>query len=164
MVERLVIYTWMHQRREETEHKEVPMVIQYEGNFGVQMEEMLTSLSQDSVATFVIAFLKRHQIPYYLDSQDIFYLDHQDEPIISCYLDEVDNLEEMSLLYQLEWDNNPLSYTNDPITEEDEFGVFLQLKMLQKYPNLNYVFSRNERPDPRGLEDLFIGEELTLVL
>jgi len=140
------------------------MVIQYEGNFGLQMEEMLISLSQDSVATFVIAFLKRHQIPYYLDSQDIFYYDHPDEPMISCFLDKVDNLEEMSLLYQLEWDNNPLSYIGDPITEDDEFGVFLQLKMLQKYPNLNFVFSRNERPGNRDLEDLFIGEAVTLVL
>jgi hypothetical protein len=139
------------------------MVIQYEGNFGLQMEEMLISLSQDSVATFVIAFLQRHQIPYKLDSQDIFYLDHPDEPVISCFLDEVDNLEEMSLLYQLEWDNNPLSYIEDPITEDDEFGVFLQLKMLQKYPNLNFVFSRNERPGNRDLEDLFIGEAVTLV-
>ena len=139
------------------------MVVQYEGNFGLQMEEMLTSLSQDSVATFVIAFLQRHQIPFYLNSQDIYYYDHPDEPMISCFLDKVDNLEEMNLLYQLEWDNNPLSYIGDPITEEDEFGVFLQLKMLQKYPNLNFVFSRNERPDPKSLEDLFIGEELNLV-
>ena len=149
---------------EATKQQEVPMVIQYEGNFGLQMEEMLISLSQDSVATFVIAFLKRHQIPYYLDSQDIFYYDHPDEPMISCFLDKVDNLEEMSLLYQLEWDNNPLSYIGDTITEVDEFGVFLQLKMLQKYPNLNFVFSRNERPGNRDLEDLFIGEAVTLVL
>ena len=140
------------------------MVIQYEGNFGIQMEEMLISLSQDSVATFVIAFLKRHQISYHLNSQDIFCYDHPDEPVICCYLDEVDNLEEMNLLYQLEWDNEAISYSGNPITDDDEFGVFLQLKMLQKYPTLNFVFSRNERPDPRGLEDLFIGEELTLVL
>ena len=148
---------------EATKYQEVPMVIQYEGNFGLQMEEMLTSLSQDSVATFVIAFLKRHQIPYKMDSQNIYYYDHPDEPMITCFLDEVDNLEEMSLLYQLEWDNNPLSYIADTIIEEDEFGVFLQLKMLQKYPNLNFVFSRNEKPNPRGLEELFIGEELPLV-
>jgi hypothetical protein len=77
-------------------------------------------------------------------------------------LDEVTNLEEMSLLYQLEWDNNPLSYIGDTITEDDEFGVFLQLKMLQKYPNLNFVFSRNEK-GPRDLKALFIGEAVTLV-
>ena len=140
------------------------MVIQYEGSYSFQMQEMLTSLSQDSIATFVIAFLKRHQIPYKQKSQDIFYFGHADSPVISCFLDDVDNLEEMNLLYQLEWDNNPLSYIEDPITEDDEFGVFLQLKMLQKYPNLNFMFSRNKRPDPSDLKDLFIGEELTLVM
>ena len=149
---------------EATKQQEVTMVVQYEGNFALQMEEMLISLSQDSVATYVIAFLKRHQIPYNMNSQNIYYYDHPDEPMISCFLDEVDNLEEMNLLYQLEWDNNPLSYTNDPITEDDGVGVFLLLKMLQKYPTLNFIFSRNERPDPRGVEDLFIGEEQTLVL
>ena len=74
----------------------------------------------------------------------------------------MDNLEEMSLLYQLEWDHNPLAYIADTITEEGEFGVFLQLKVLQKYPNLNFVFSRNEK-DLRDLEALFIGETVTLV-
>ncbi|HAF84847.1 MAG TPA: hypothetical protein DCG32_00435 [Sphaerochaeta sp.] len=138
------------------------MVIQYEGNIGFQMQEMLTSLSQDSVSEFVIAFLKRYQIPYRQNSHDIFYYDHPNSLVISCSLDEVTNLEEMSLLYQLEWDNNPLSYIGDTITEDDEFGVFLQLKMLQKYPNLNFVFSRNEK-GPRDLKALFIGEAVTLV-
>ncbi|MBI9095226.1 MAG: hypothetical protein JEY71_10120 [Sphaerochaeta sp.] len=138
------------------------MVIQYEGNIGFQMQEMLTSLSQDSVSEFVIAFLKRHQIPYRQNSHGIFYSGHPKSLVISCSLDEVANLEEMSLLYQLEWENNPLSYIEDTITEDDEFGVFLQLKMLQKYPNLNFVFSRNEK-DSRDLEDLFIGEAVTLV-
>lgn len=138
------------------------MVIQYEGNFGVQMEEMLTSLSQDSIATFVIAFLKRHQIRYKLNAHEIYYFGHPDQPLISCSLDKVDNLEEMNLLYQLEWDNNPLSFIEDPITEDDEFGVFLQLKMLQKYPNLNFVFRKNER-GVRDLEEMFIKDAVLLV-
>ena len=137
------------------------MVIQYEGNIGFQMQEMLTSLSQDSVSAFVIAFLQRHRIPYEQDSHTIFSFDHPDEPVIRCSLDEVDNLEEMNLLYQLEWDHNPLEYIADTITEE-AFGVFLQLKVLQKYPTLNFVFSRNDN-DPRDLQDLFIGEAVTLI-
>lgn len=140
------------------------MVIQYEGNIGLQMQEVLTSLSQDSVATFVIAFLKRHQIPYKQNSsRDIYYLDHPDMSVIRCSLNEVANLEEMSLLYQLEWDTEALSYSGNPITEKDEFGVFLQLKMLQKYPDLNFIFSRNERENFRDLQDLFIGEAVILV-
>lgn len=138
------------------------MVIQYEGNIGFQMQEMLTSLSQDSVSAFVIAFLQRHRIPFKQNSHAIFNYGHPDAPVVRCFLDEVDNLEEMSLLYQLEWDHNPLAYIADTITEEGEFGVFLQLKVLQKYPNLNFVFSRNEK-DLRDLEDLFIGEAVTLV-
>lgn len=138
------------------------MVIQYEGNFGVQMEEMITSLSQDSIATFVIAFLKRHQIPYKQKSQDIFYFGHADSPVISCFLDDVDNLEEMNLLYQLEWANNPLSYIGHTATEENELGVFLLLKMLQKYPGLNFVFRRNERAI-RDLEEMFIKDAVLLV-
>jgi hypothetical protein len=139
------------------------MVIQYEGNIGFQMQEMLTSLSQDSVSTFVIAFLQRHQIPFNQNSSGIFYYDHPDTPMISCFLDEVDNLEEMSLLYQLEWENNPLAYLGDTITEDDEFGVFLLLKMLQMYQEINFVFSRNERRDQRDLEDMFIGKAVTLI-
>lgn len=137
------------------------MVIQYEGNIGFQMQEMLTSLSQDSVSEFVIAFLQRHRIPFKQNSHAIFNYSHPDEPVIRCFLDEVANLEEMNLLYQLEWDHNPLEYIEDTITEE-EFGVFLQLKVLQKYPTLNFVFSRNDK-DPRDLEALFIGEAVTLV-
>ncbi len=137
------------------------MVIQYEGNIGFQMQEMITSLSQDSVSTFVVAFLKRYQIPFYQDSNGIFYYDHPNTPVIRCFLDEVADLEEMNLLYQVEWENNPLAYLADTIIE-DEFGVFLQLRMLQKYPDLNFVFSRNEK-DPRDLQDLFIGKAVTLV-
>lgn len=137
------------------------MVIQYEGTIGFQMQEMITSLSQDSVSAFVVTFLQRHQIPFKQNANGIFYYDHPDEPLITCFLDEVDNLEDMSLLYQLEWENNPLAFINDAITEEGEFGVFLLLKMLQKYPDLNFIFSRNEM-DPRDLQDLFIGEAVTL--
>ena len=138
------------------------MVIQYEGSYSFQMQEMLTSLSQDSVAEFVIAFLKRHQIPYKLSPKKIYYLDQPDEPVIRCSLDDVDNLEEMDLLYQLEWENNPLSYLGNTSNEEEKLGVFLQLKILQKYPNLNFVFSRNEK-DPRDLQEMFIREAVILV-
>ena len=48
------------------------MVIQYEGSYSFQMQEMLTSLSQDSIATFVIAFLIRHQIRYKLNEHEIY--------------------------------------------------------------------------------------------
>ncbi|MDY0287299.1 MAG: hypothetical protein RBR15_00575 [Sphaerochaeta sp.] len=139
------------------------MVIQYEGSYSFQMQQMLTSLSQDSVSEFVIAFLQRHQIRFRQNpSHDIFYLGHRDEPVIRCSLDEVDNLEDMNLLYQLEWEHNPLSCISSSIKEDDQFSVFLQLKMLQKYPNLNFVFSRN-RKDPRELQDLFIGEAVLLI-
>ncbi len=138
------------------------MVIQYEGSYSFQMQEMLTSLSQDSVAEFVIAFLKRHQIPYKLDLHRIYYLAHPDEPVVKCSLDKVDNLEEMNLLYQLEWENNPLAYIEDKTAEEDELGVFLLLKMLQKYPNLNFVFTKNEK-DLRDLQDRFINEAVLLI-
>lgn len=138
------------------------MVIQYEGSYSFQMQEMLTSLSQDSVAEFVVAFLQRHQIPYKLSPKKIYYLDHPDEPVIRCSLDDVDNLEEMDLLYQLEWENNPLSYMGNTSNEEDKLGVFLQLKILQKYPNLNFVFSRNVK-DPRDLQEMFIREAVILV-
>jgi len=77
-------------------------------------------------------------------------------------LDEVSNLEDMNLLYQLEWEHNPLTFIGNTKTEEDELGVFLQLKMLQKYPNLNFIFSRNKRY-LRSLEDLFIGEAMILI-
>ena len=138
------------------------MVIQYENTIGFQMQEMLTSLSQDSVSDFVVSFLQKHQIPFKQNANGIFYYDHPDAPLITCFLDEVDTLEDMSLLYQLEWENNPLAYSNDTITEEGEFGVFLLLKMLQKYPDLNFIFSRNEM-DPRDLQDRFIREAVTLV-
>ena len=139
------------------------MVIQYEGRFNFQMQEMLTSLSQDSVAEFVIAFLKRHQIRFKQNSsQGIFYLDHPNEPVISCSLDEVSNLEDMSLLYELEWENNPLSYVENTISERNGLGVFLQLKMVQKYPNLNFIFKRNEN-DVRDLQEMFIREAVILV-
>jgi len=39
----------------ETENKEVSMVMQYRGSYSFQMQQMLTSLSQDSVSEFVIA-------------------------------------------------------------------------------------------------------------
>ncbi|HKM07973.1 MAG TPA: hypothetical protein VJ869_13410 [Sphaerochaeta sp.] len=138
------------------------MVIQYEGSYSFQMQEMLTSLSQDSVAEFVIAFLKRHQIRYKLNAHEIYYFGHPDQPLISCSLDKVDNLEEMNLLYQLEWANNPLSYIGHTATEENELGVFLLLKMLQKYPGLNFVFRRNERAI-RDLEEMFIKDAVLLV-
>lgn len=148
---------------EAAEYEEVPMVIHYEGSYSFQMQEMLTSLSQDSVATFVVAFLRRHQIPFKQNaSHDIFYLGHRDAPVLRCSLDEASNLEDMNLLYQLEWENNPLSYITRAINEEDEFGVFLQLKMLQKYPNLNFIFTRNKK-NPKDLETLFLGEAVILV-
>ncbi len=146
---------------EATEHKEVSMVIQYEGTIGFQMQEMLTSLSQDSVSAFVVTFLQRHQIPFKQNANGIFNHEHPDAPMITCFLDDVANLEDMNLLYQLEWENNPLEYANGTIAEEGKFGVFLLLKMLQKYPDLNFIFSRNEM-DPRDLQDRFIREAVTL--
>ncbi len=139
------------------------MVVQYRGSYSFQMQEMLTSLSQDSVGEFVIAFLQRHQISFKQNSSlGIFSLKHPDQPLIRCSLDEVSNLEDMNLLYQLEWEHNPLTFIGNTKTEEDELGVFLQLKMLQKYPNLNFIFSRNKRY-LRSLEDLFIGEAMILI-
>lgn len=139
------------------------MVIQYRGSYSFQMQEMLTSLSQDSVSEFVIAFLQRHQIPFKQNSSlGIFSLNNPDQALVRCSLDEVSNLEDMNLLYQLEWEHNPLAFIGDTKTEEDELGVLLQLKMLQKYPNLNFVFSRNRRC-LRSLEDMFIDEAVLLV-
>ena len=89
-------------------------------------------------------------------------MDHPNEPVISCSLDEVSNLEDMSLLYELEWENNPLSYVENTISERNGLGVFLQLKMLQKYPNLNFIFKRNEN-DVRDLQEMFIREAVILV-
>ncbi len=143
--------------------EEVPMVIQYEGSYSFQMQQMLTSLSQDSVAAFVIAFLQRHQIRFKQNSyHDIFYLDHPNESLVICSLDEASDLEDMNLLYQLEWENNPLSYSKHTVSEDEEFGVFLQLKMLQKYPNLNFIFRRSDK-DSKSLQSRFLREAVILV-
>lgn len=135
------------------------MVIQNRDNIGFQMQEMVTTLTQDSIAAFVISYLKKHQIPYAQNmSDDIFYFDHLDAPLVCCCMDGLANLDGMSLLYHLEWEHTPLLTSRETIIKEDELGVILQLKMLQKYPNLNFIFSRKGRNQDVGFGDLVKDE------
>lgn len=134
------------------------MVIRYEGNIGLQLQQMLTSLSQDNVATFVIAFLKRHQIPFKRNAAgDIYYLNHPNTPVLRCSLDEVGAIEEIVLLYQLEWEGDAL------LSSKEGFTVVLQLKMLQKYPHLNFEFKRNPKELTKGMHQQFLDGQLYLV-
>ncbi|MDY0287301.1 MAG: hypothetical protein RBR15_00585 [Sphaerochaeta sp.] len=103
--------------------------------------QVITNLAQDGVTSFVIAFLEKHGIAYeQIEDYGIFSLDHLDEPVVKCSLAEVANLDDMNLLYHLEWDHFPLSFgSNGAMDTDNGFGVVMQLKLLQKYPNLNFV-------------------------
>lgn len=137
------------------------MVIQYEHSIGYQMQKMVATLTQDSVASFVIAFLEKHGIPYeQIEGFGIFYVDHLDEPVLKCSLDGVSNPEDMSLLYHLEWDHTPLLASRSTAVGKDKaLDVILHLKLLQKCPNLNFVFNRRERQEELGLYHLFEDED-----
>lgn len=140
------------------------MVIHYQENIGFQMQEMVTSLTKDSIASFVISFLKKHQIPYAQNTfEDIFCFEHVDEPVVYCSMDGLANLDNLSLLYNLEWEHNPPLLSDKlKIDGGEEFGLILQLKMLQKYPNLNFIFNRKGRTQGIEFGELFEAEDCIL--
>lgn len=136
------------------------MVVQHKKNKGLQLRDVLTCVTQDSITQFVKTYLQEHAIPFHQDSyKNIYCLSYRDAPLLNCHMDSVMKLEDMVRLQQASWDDSPIFKTGGIIGGDDRCGVYLQLKLLASYPGLNFIFSRNEEKGCLGVRILLKKKE-----
>ena len=98
--------------------------------------------------------LKQMNVKYNKDNVGNIYYLKKNQPLLSAHMDTVGGLEDLAMLKYVTYKNGQI-YGFGNIGADDKCGIFIILKLLEKYGNkLNFIFSVDEEIGGIGINHI----------
>ena len=110
---------------------------------------------QDGTSEYVRNFLDNLNIAYNIDDYgNIFYLEHENVPLLSAHMDTVRKDADFCIGAFLTESDSDKIFSGGILGGDDKCGVYIILKALEDKRKVNFIFSRDEEIGCLGIKAL----------
>lgn len=111
--------------------------------------------NQDGTSEYVRSVLDEMNVSYNVDSYgNIYYLDHENSPILSAHMDTVRKEKDFCIGAFLNESEDDKILSGGILGGDDKCGVYIILKVLEIGRKVNFIFSRDEEIGCLGIKAL----------
>lgn len=110
---------------------------------------------QDGTSEYVKEFLDNINVAYNVDDYgNIFYLEHENVPLLSAHMDTVRKDADFCIGAFLTESDSDKIFSGGILGGDDKCGVYIILKALEDKKKINFIFSRDEEIGCVGIKKL----------